>query len=184
MHTELAKTILRAQEIHEQSWVLERSAYTFNHHKAANMACAELQMDSKLSFVIFLLNAESWNDIQMWAKDIAEVNMSPERLEQYFKDGMSFWTPSSKKYFTPSVRVQICCARGGACALEIMDSIKLEEVFKVGELRKKLKTLSDVSDKTKQMFVQSILKWMCDYKPEGERPLAERVRMGHYKLLG
>lgn len=60
----LAKAILEAQRIHEESWDADRKEYKLSQTDAAKQACGE---DMHMAGLVCLLNVLSWNDAQDWA---------------------------------------------------------------------------------------------------------------------
>lgn len=97
---ELAKKILEAQRIHEESYVkgpdthfvvadskmaFPTGKHTKDQMQAACEACGE-KFDPKvggigLAYVVYLLNTSVWNDIQFWAEvqlGLAQVNFDAE----------------------------------------------------------------------------------------------------------
>lgn len=87
---QLALIVLRSQEIHEASYVrgedisyrsygnvemtFPTGEYKKDHMVSSIEACAEIlggeHAENGLPYVVYLLNATAWNDVQLWAQDV------------------------------------------------------------------------------------------------------------------
>ena len=70
----VAKTILKAQNIYEDSWNIEKTKHNISHEDAAYEACLATGLDIPWSKYIAHLNWCAWNDIQGWADAILDKN--------------------------------------------------------------------------------------------------------------
>lgn len=68
----VAKAVLRAQDIQEESWVPERSAYACNFSCSAKQAVDETGINEMWASIISDWNRTCWNDCQSWAQAILE----------------------------------------------------------------------------------------------------------------
>ena len=66
----MAKVIVRAQKIREDSWDGASGRYSLSHTKSADRACEELGASPFMAHPVGLLNYWAWNDIQNWAEEL------------------------------------------------------------------------------------------------------------------
>lgn len=69
----VARTILTAQDIKEDSWNGEK--YLKTDLQATIEACKQYKLEDFWINIIVDFNCSSWNDIQDWAQSIIEENM-------------------------------------------------------------------------------------------------------------
>lgn len=61
-----AKLVMEAQARRERSYV--NGDYELNNLEAARQACKFMKIDPAFAQVVYLLNEETWNDIQQWCE--------------------------------------------------------------------------------------------------------------------
>lgn len=61
----LGQLILEAQRIREESWNQDLGEYAKSHQDASTEAC---KTRPEFELIVYLLNKECWNDVQMWAE--------------------------------------------------------------------------------------------------------------------
>ena len=66
----IAKTVLKAQDIYENSWDNDNHKYHISHGDAADKACTDVGLSVKWSKYISHWNSYIWNDIHWWAKTV------------------------------------------------------------------------------------------------------------------
>ena len=66
----VAKAVLKAQGIKEESWDDNRKRYNKNDREAANEVVKEFGLDDYWIYIIWKWNYENWNDVQSWANSI------------------------------------------------------------------------------------------------------------------
>lgn len=70
----VAKTVRKAQDIHEGSWIninsISGGYYSLDHLESAKKAVEFTKIDAFWVNIIFTWNAFYWNDIQWWADAI------------------------------------------------------------------------------------------------------------------
>lgn len=69
-HTDLAKMILDAQRIYEESWSPKGGRYTISLDNAVVKANASRpeSLPKEMEQIVYWLNLLAWNDVQEWAK--------------------------------------------------------------------------------------------------------------------
>lgn len=66
----VAKAVLKAQDVYEDSWNNNLIKYTLSHTDSAIEACIATGLELKWSKYIAHWNIFMWNDIQGWAESI------------------------------------------------------------------------------------------------------------------
>ena len=68
----VAKTILKSQDIYEDSWNQQEHRYDLSHEDAADEACEATGLNPTWSKYISHWNWNIWNDVQGWAEAMLE----------------------------------------------------------------------------------------------------------------
>lgn len=120
----IAKTILLAQKIKEESWTPTdrelNGRYGYTHLQAVHQACKENKITKDIKPLIYMLNISCWNDVQQWAESIVrgenpkEVDTKPRYhiLEIIYNDIELLYTRSkpmaANDMDTIHLRLQVC----------------------------------------------------------------------------
>jgi len=67
--SKVAKAVLLAQDIHEDSWDTSKDKYIISTVSAATQAVAKFSLPKHWITIISECNTTAWDDIQDWAKE-------------------------------------------------------------------------------------------------------------------
>lgn len=76
----LAKTVLLAQDLREDSWSVSKVKYNLTIVEASEQAVNKKGLRESLSSIVIDLNLFHWNEVQGWAQAII-ADYAPQTLE-------------------------------------------------------------------------------------------------------